>query len=143
MSRYKEVTIQCVDCGCDVCTTSNKRKYCGDCKKARDKEAVKTAHKKYKYREVKSRWRKNNPHKHTATQSLRRARKLNQTPGDADLELIEEIYLAARMAQMYTGLPIHVDHIKPLSKGGLHHQDNLQLLYATDNWSKGASWEDN
>lgn len=29
-----------------------------------------------------------------------------------------------------------VDHIIPLSKGGLHHLDNLQILKAVDNLRK-------
>ena len=30
-----------------------------------------------------------------------------------------------------------VDHITPLAKGGLHHQDNLQYLTLTENRAKG------
>lgn len=33
-----------------------------------------------------------------------------------------------------------VDHIKPLSKGGLHHEDNLQLLPKYLNGSKSNKW---
>ena len=36
----------------------------------------------------------------------------------------------------------HVDHIKPLAKGGKHHPDNLQILTAFDNLSKGAKHEE-
>lgn len=36
------------------------------------------------------------------------------------------------------GKKIHVDHIVPLSKGGLHHIDNLQLLPIGLNMRKGA-----
>ena len=32
----------------------------------------------------------------------------------------------------------NVDHIKPLSKGGLHREDNLQILTAKDNIKKGG-----
>ena len=72
-----------------------------------------------------------------ALQAKRRAAIRNQTPENADLNLIEEIYVARMCAQMYTGLPVHVDHKIPISKGGLHHEDNLQLMYGSENQSKG------
>ena len=58
-----------------------------------------------------------------------RARKRNAIPNDADLELIKKIYESAPAGYQ-------IDHIIPLSKGGLHHQDNLQYLPAKDNQSK-------
>ena len=49
------------------------------------------------------------------------AKQRAQTPDDADLKLIQQIYENCP--------PGHeVDHIVPISKGGLHHQDNLQYL---------------
>ena len=33
----------------------------------------------------------------------------------------------------------HVDHIIPRSKGGLHHEDNVQILLKEDNLAKGDS----
>ena len=35
----------------------------------------------------------------------------------------------------------HVDHIRPLAKGGIHHINNLQYLSQADNLTKGAIWE--
>ena len=32
----------------------------------------------------------------------------------------------------------HVDHIYPISRGGKHHPDNLQIILATENLKKGA-----
>jgi 5-methylcytosine-specific restriction endonuclease McrA len=61
----------------------------------------------------------------------RRATKINQTPPDADMEKIKEIYKNCPKGY-------EVDHIHPLSKGGLHHQDNLQYLTMSENRSKGA-----
>lgn len=59
-----------------------------------------------------------------------RARKYAQTPPDADFEQIKE---------MYRNCPegYEVDHIIPISKGGLHHQDNLQYLTPDENKRKG------
>lgn len=56
--------------------------------------------------------------------------KRNQTPVDADHKLIKEIYLNCPDGH-------EVDHIVPISKGGLHHQDNLQYLTVFENRSKG------
>jgi hypothetical protein len=36
-----------------------------------------------------------------------------------------------------TGILHHVDHIHPISKGGKHHPDNLQILTAIENIRKG------
>lgn len=49
---------------------------------------------------------------------------------DADKEKIKEIYKNCPIGY-------EVDHIVPLSKGGLHHEDNLQYLTITENRTKG------
>jgi len=59
-----------------------------------------------------------------------RARQRNAIPDDADLKLIRMIY--ERCPDGY-----HVDHIKALASGGLHHQDNLQYLPIQENCRKG------
>ena len=51
------------------------------------------------------------------------------TPCDADLIKLKEIY--QNCPEGY-----EVDHIVPLSRGGLHHQDNLQYLTRQENRSK-------
>jgi 5-methylcytosine-specific restriction endonuclease McrA len=58
-----------------------------------------------------------------------RARKKKAIPANADLDLIKKIYECAPEGYQ-------IDHIIPLSKGGLHHQDNLQYLPSRDNQSK-------
>lgn len=42
--------------------------------------------------------------------------------------------------QIYRSCPegYHVDHIRPISKGGLHHEDNLQYLPKQINLEKSA-----
>ena len=65
----------------------------------------------------------------------RHAMKRNQMPIDANLELIQFYYTVAATLYEY-----EVDHIQPLSKGGLHHEDNLQLLEKKLNGSKYNRW---
>ena len=52
-----------------------------------------------------------------------------------------EIYEEARKHTDQTGIPHHVDHVKPLAAGGRHHPDNLQILTAEQNLKKGAKWK--
>lgn len=52
------------------------------------------------------------------------------SPLKPDLEVIKEIYRNCPKGY-------HVDHIIPISKGGLHHEDNLQYLTPHENRSKG------
>lgn len=61
----------------------------------------------------------------------RRARKQQQTP---DLSKEEK----NRLQEFYLNCPKghEVDHIQPLSRGGLHHPDNLQILTITENRKK-------
>jgi hypothetical protein len=58
-----------------------------------------------------------------------RAALKNQTPEDANMEKIKEIY--ANCPKGY-----EVDHVIPINKGGLHHQDNLQYLTIEENRRK-------
>lgn len=48
------------------------------------------------------------------------------------------IYAEARAMTEIIGVRYHVDHVIPLSKGGLHHPSNLQVLKGIDNMRKGA-----
>lgn len=59
------------------------------------------------------------------------AKKKNQTPDDADLKAIKEFYLDCPEGH-------EVDHIIPISKGGLHTLSNLQYLTISENRSKGS-----
>jgi hypothetical protein len=67
-----------------------------------------------------------------------KAMKLNQTSPDADIEKINYIYRVCEIINQFENDKYEVDHIKPLSKGGLHHQDNLQILLANLNRRKHA-----
>lgn len=58
------------------------------------------------------------------------ARRTNQTPHDADLKAIQEFYLNCPDGY-------EVDHIIPISRGGLHSIENLQYLTPEENKRKG------
>lgn len=57
------------------------------------------------------------------------AKKRNQTPSWADLDAIKLFYLNCPLGY-------EVDHIIPISKGGLHSMENLQYLTISENRKK-------
>tara|TARA_R110000787_G_C13344760_1_gene438539 strand:+ start:43 stop:504 length:462 start_codon:yes stop_codon:yes gene_type:complete len=57
-----------------------------------------------------------------------------------NVDLCRPVYAEARRLTKETGILHHVDHIKPLNKGGLHCQTNIQVLTATENQVKGDLW---
>lgn len=57
------------------------------------------------------------------------AKKKNQTPVDADIDAIRLFYLNCPRGY-------EIDHIIPISKGGLHTLENLQYLTITENRRK-------
>lgn len=76
-------------------------------------------------------WVKNNRTRVRLLSSRYRARKR-----DASIQLTSEEQ--SQMMVIFENCPngYHVDHIIPLSKGGLHHPLNLQYLSASDNITK-------
>ena len=66
-------------------------------------------------------------------QSLYRAKGYRLLAPGADKQKIKEIYLNCPAGY-------EVDHIVPLSLGGLHHEDNLQYLTIEENRRKGNRW---
>ena len=103
----------CLTCG----TQHTRPKYCSDsCNPQRLKLS-----KEEKHRYVRAR----------ANEAWQRymAKKKNQTPPDADIAAIREFYLNCPDGH-------EVDHIHPLSKGGLHTLANLQYLTIRENRKK-------
>lgn len=86
-----------------------------------------------------------NKDRFNAKNAKRKATKLQSTPDWVDLKVVMALYrIAAELTSL--GIPTHVDHIVPLQSDtvcGLHCEDNLQLLSASDNMSKGnRHWPD-
>lgn len=87
-------------------------------------------------------WSESNPGKNAERRAVRRAFKVAATvPLTPEQKArIAGLYAQARAMSRLMGEPYHVDHIKPLSKGGLHHPDNLQVLLGRENLRKGAKY---
>ena len=75
-------------------------------------------------------WAKTRKHKSSAKTAKRRALKLQQTPEltTEQKDYIDYLYWLAKDLRAVSGEDYHVDHIHPLSKGGLHEPSNLQIL---------------
>lgn len=76
---------------------------------------------------------------------LRQARKLNATPSWYNHDKVKAIYEESHRLTLETNIQHHVDHIYPL-KGktvcGLHSHENLQILPAKENMTKGNKHPD-
>lgn len=85
-------------------------------------------------------WCKKNKNKNCDYAARYRARKMCQTLrlSIEEQNVIDNLYAIAEcMNKASINVKWHVDHIIPLSKGGLHHPNNLQILEASANLSKG------
>lgn len=95
----------------------------------KNKEWVATRHKEYI---------KNNRDIKAAKDARRRARKKKASVylNKREEQIIKQIYSYRIRLENKLGIKFHVDHIIPLSKGGLHHPLNLQVVPAVWNMRK-------
>jgi len=76
-----------------------------------------------------------------ALQQKREALKKDAVLPDTNFEIIEQLYQARRIISQETGIPHEVDHIIPISLGGAHHQDNLDIVTEKENGAKSSIWD--
>jgi len=91
-----------------------------------------------KYRKRIREYHKTHPEKRCALEAKRRA-KTEGTLCNLNKEqkkIIECLYKCRKRVSECTGIEHHVDHIIPLSRGGLHTPENLQVILASINMSK-------
>ena len=86
-------------------------------------------------------WHEANILKHRKRIAKRRAAMLNAVPEWADHEQIAAIYAMAKWLELTVlGQKYHVDHVVPLQNSlvcGLHVHQNLSIVRASENLSKG------
>jgi len=134
-------------------TPSGYTRECNDCIKRRSSEWQKLRkdhRKKYlaeRYQRqketIKSRvakWKKENKESVSASNAKRRRRVIEGIESSSLVKtVVKSFYSFSRDLELITGKKHHVDHVIPLSKGGLHVPWNLQVITATENLKKGSS----
>lgn len=138
-SRKLGVTPQCKDCmgaTARAWAKNNRERHNANCLKwqKNNPEYVRSwaQANREAMREADRRWRKNNPSKVAEKSARRRA-----AYKDTNDPRIGALYAIAACFRA-EGRDVHVDHIRPLSKGGTHTFENLQILTAEDNLRKGT-----
>ena len=103
------------------------------------REKSREQYKKHKERKkiYSKEYRKANRHKKAERESKRRLLINSSQTGEYNQKIIHEIYKIRERVSFCLGVPHHVDHIYPLSKGGLHIPENLQVIPAVLNLKKG------
>lgn len=90
------------------------------------------------------------PHGRAMKAKAQRLRKARMRSGQGDNAAIRSIYAQAIAEEILIahcpvfdlpelGHKLHVDHVMPLSKGGAHHEKNLQILPIGLNMRKGVT----
>lgn len=127
---------------------------CKECFKEyhqKNKEIIAIAKKQYRLNNPdviaasQRKWQQNNRDKAYSANARYRSSAKEATPSWTNKEAIAGMYKLAAIFNSI-GINLHVDHIVPLKSDkvcGLHTEDNLQLLPATENISKGnRHWPD-
>ena len=97
-----------------------------------------------KVKEYQKAWNAENPDKINFHSAVRRARKELAVPAWANLSAIKAFYDKAKQLERETGIKHHVDHKIPLRHKlvcGLHVENNLQILTASENLKKKNSFK--
>ena len=85
------------------------------------------------------RYNEKNPDKLYARGVRRQMSIHNATPPDEDMGRLKIVYKMAKAWGKRLGVPMQVDHVIPLCGGGLHTWDNLQVVSAKINHTKGRN----
>jgi 5-methylcytosine-specific restriction endonuclease McrA len=84
-------------------------------------------------------WKRNDRLRNKARILSDNAKRRSFIRGETDRNVIQVYALRDFYTAMSLGERFHVDHIIPLSKGGKHEFENLQIIPAIDNLRKGSN----
>lgn len=104
-------------------------------------EKLRAWHRDYqnKYREENKEWIRR---QRRVLENTRRARKLNQFVEEVDPTTVYEMHGGrCGICEEFIEDDFHVDHVIPLSKGGMHGYINVQPAHPVCNMRKGARYE--
>ena len=89
-------------------------------------------------------WKANNPDKYKANKQKQHYRKLKVNHGCVNYNSINQLILLNNNSCVYCGGPYeHIDHIFPISKGGMNCVENITTACAKCNMSKGPKLLEN
>jgi len=111
----------------------NKKHYLEIIKIYRIKNKEKIAIRNKKYNKT---WKQKNKQKCALYVATRRAKITNSQSEKTDINKIKKFYTLAYKLSIEKNIKYVVDHIKPISKGGKHHHNNLQVITGKDNLKK-------
>jgi hypothetical protein len=104
-----------------------------------EKERVKRSYNKTEHAARSRAYYRAHPESAFAAAALRRSLKYGSAV-DANKIFVRQFYATSRRISGCLGVTFHVDHVRPLSKGGLHHENNLQVIPGKINLVKHARW---
>lgn len=120
---------------------------CRKCCSIRNKQATMNPAGRAKRKADAAKYTRNNREAANIKSAARRANRLSRIPPWVEKEFeslfISEIYHLAKLREKSTGLKWHVDHMVPFISElvcGFHCYDNMQLIPALENLSKGNNY---
>lgn len=139
----------------DRCRKNNNGVACDACKAAAAKYAREKFHLDPKYKEAEKRWKKANPHKvyrnhkdravkHGGKHKYYTRQHIFDRDGYDCYICNTPVDLAANHIQGQPGWELypHIEHVKPLSKGGDDILENVKIAHAVCNIRKGAEFDE-
>ena len=114
--------------------------------KTKERQRKRKAENKQARRVWEAGWREKNRGAFNASKAKRRADKRNRYPswiGKVERMKISSIYAESSRLSKLTGIAFHVDHVIPLMGdlvSGLHVPENLRIIQAAENMSKGKKY---
>lgn len=140
--RWREANPEAAKLGSTKWAKENPERSKANIKRWREEHPEESKEHPEESKELSRRWAKENPEKMLGYSRKRKAKKKKALPAWFENEQVDALYFESAQLTKYV-LKTHVDHIVPLQSDyvcGLHCLDNLRIIPAEDNCSKGNRW---